>query len=267
MKSTAFFHVGFHKTGTTYIQDLLRQNAENLPNRYHFFVQGDAECNALRRSFRHRGVGAFAESRNLEEVEKTLLELDEIAGERAIVLSDETIFGYLPGKYAPFNIYHDLGERIEFIRKVLSNRDPVFFIYTRELTDWLLSVYKEAVKGHREKMEFESYVKRMKIGDGLVPLCQKLVAEHGETTITFRDMDVDNDEKLGVGTALLRWIGITDEELNAIHSVNRQNESLPDGILKAILAINRTSLPKRAVTTMVNNMSLVVTKQSKKKSK
>ena len=236
-------HVGFHKTGTTYIQGLLQRNSAKLAD---FYIVNQRSDNSKRlRAACQKVLAAPSPTPEAlhDEIKAALAEIASEAGGKKIIITDEEMFGFIPGRHGYWKLYDKAAEIMRLMQSFFFGKDVKFFAYTRPRMKWLLSVYREAVKNHHLDLDFEQFIVKLDFDENLKDLCEAI--SHGQFLDHFEysPMEADFDTTFGLGHSFLKFCGIDDELMQSLEKPNRANESVSSSVSDIFLALNRTGIP------------------------
>ena len=136
-KKRIVLHMGHTKTGSSALQSFLHSNAPLLKEQkatyykpLNIYNNNPGKPNAGFLDANHRNMQHLLDQ-EIDELRRELSETD------VLILSDETLFSKVK-QYAGFK---------EFLRKIDADADIDVIIYLREQTSWLLSAWKQYIKG------------------------------------------------------------------------------------------------------------------------
>ena len=136
-KKRIVLHMGHTKTGSSALQSFLHSNAPLLKEQkatyykpLNIYNNNPGKPNAGFLDAHHRNMQHLLDQ-EIDELRRELSETD------VLILSDETLFSKVK-QYASFK---------EFLRKIDADADIDVIIYLREQTSWLLSAWKQYIKG------------------------------------------------------------------------------------------------------------------------
>jgi hypothetical protein len=150
LKKRVFLHIGFHKTGTTALQDAFSKNGEFLSNSGILFPQGLSDWPShpeLAWSFTGNIFSWQDKIYPVDEVSQFYRELIQDAPEDTIVLSSEELcrLNYYPGT-------------IESLRELFSGIDIRVIAYARSPKEFLASRYRHEVQQGTESQSFADFL-------------------------------------------------------------------------------------------------------------
>lgn len=243
------FHAGFHKTGTTSLQQTLRANRAALRPDVRLVLRPGmtALCESARAFSRSRedydlGLVKYEAAMLVERLE------DESA--TTIVISSEDLSGHMPGRHG----LHGYGAAPHLMRalsvafKAAAPDDELTFFFTTRAADpWLRSCYAQHLRSARMVWDEADYVKRLKTSaehDKIVDLVRREVPEHTVETAKLEDYA---KRPLGMAEAVLDHLGLSAERRARLGAAAPRNAALPTEILAELLALNRSDLDDAAL--------------------
>lgn len=237
-------HIGFHKTGTTYLQHLLWRNRVFFRSR--FVLRGRTQPlgqEIIRLSTamaRAEGAAKTAVAEDLAAVvaDRVPRLLDR---GRSLLLSNEEIPGIHLGRPGADVPYRDAPRLLGAWCKALGPERIRFLVYTRDTTRWLYSVYDQAVRTARMREEFDAFSAGIETGFTLDRLLESWRMVLPEARFVTYRMEEDLVHHWP-GYALLRDLGFSTEELAALDLPTGRNESLDAAGRAQLLDLNRSTL-------------------------
>ncbi|GGL78954.1 hypothetical protein GCM10011392_36810 [Wenxinia marina] len=242
-------HAGFHKTGSTFIQNLLAHNRDRLPPSVAAVHQADASSQPLHaaclnydRALR-AGEDEAAAATAREAVLAACRALVNAAGTglRTLLISDEEIAGVMPGRQGTRRIYASIGQIGAALVEGFAPHPVRFVLYQRQTERWLSSVHNQAVKQHRLRLpldQFRDWLAEPVDLDGVLARLRAAVGGENVDVVRFED---DLQSPTGLGTALLRKAGLDDAWIAALEVDGLNlNESLHPLALELMIEFNRT---------------------------
>ncbi|MFC3571269.1 hypothetical protein [Paracoccus simplex] len=242
MKPPVFIHIGFHKTGTTYIQALLKRNETTLAD-YLIVNQRSDNSKPLRSACQDFFSKRKGDDEALAAIRHQFQEIDSIASEKSIIISDEEMFGFIPGRHGYYKLYDRAESVMSVAMQAFPNRTVKFFAYTRPRMKWLESVYAEAVKNHHLDIDYSQFLLKLDFDENLDQLSARIVDELGDETFQYVDMAADRSTDFGLGDSFFNWVGLSEDVKFNLVKPERANEAVPRDIQDAFLILNRAKLP------------------------
>lgn len=153
MKKRVFLHIGFHKTGTTALQDAFAKNGELLSSSGILFPRGLSNWPShpeLAWSFAGNIFSWQDKTYPIDEVIRFYRELIEEAPEDTIILSSEELcrLNYYPGT-------------IDSLSEVFSGIDTRVIAYARSPREFLASRYRHEVQQGTETQSFSDFLSHL----------------------------------------------------------------------------------------------------------
>ncbi len=246
-------HAGFHKTGTTSIQQTLKLNRPVLrpvlrsvlrPGLKHtvvaargFSTYGDVLSRAkFRRRFR-----AFLKERPPMR-------------EQVLCLSAEELSGHLPGrpKVSSYRAAIKLAKDMAAIaRSVFPSAELVLFYTTRNPDDWLASAYSEHVKSSSMTMAFDEFVALHRSAAELDDIVKQIASAVSADVVRSRLEETVNDA-FDPATKLLDICDVPQDIRSQMTKPEPANRRPDPDVLAALLEANRTSADKTALKAAKN---------------
>lgn len=242
-------HAGFHKTGTTSLQQTLRANRAALRPDIHVLLRPAmvALCESAR-----------AYSRSREEYDLGLVKYEAallIASLQAkkattLLISSEDLSGHMPGRHG----LHGYGAAPHLMRalavalKSAAPRDEVtFFFTTRSATPWLRSCYAQHLRAARMVWDEADYLKRLRTSADFGKIIDLIKREVPKNALIETSLEDHANRPLGLAEALLDHLKLDPKRRAALVPVQARNKMLPDGIKAELLALNRSDLDTAAL--------------------
>ena len=157
-------HAGFHKTGTTTVQQTLARNAAILLPHIEIYLQENAIIAGLRRAVLEFSGNRCKETKAvIYEQACAFFQLLDMKDTRPILISSESLAGHFPGnagvsKYAPAPIAMEI---IHQAWKETTGSDAGFEVYySKRRHGWLKSCHWQRLKANRLKLSLEEYERR-----------------------------------------------------------------------------------------------------------
>lgn len=237
-------HAGFHKTGTTSLQQTLRANRAALRPDIRLVLRPGmaALCESAR---------AYSRSREdydlgLVKYEAALL-AEELQEEDAntILITSEDLSGHMPGRHG----LHGYGATPHLMRalsvafKAAAPDDELTFFFTTRAADpWLRSCYAQHLQASRMVWDEEDYLKRLKTSadhDKILDLIKHEISDHA---LLSTSLEEHIGRPLGPAEALLDQLDIGAECRAALKPGPRRNATPSEFIQIELLALNRSNL-------------------------
>lgn len=249
MPRNIILHAGFHKTGTTSLQQTLRANRAALRPKIRLVLRAGmtALCECAR---------AYSRSREdydlgLVKYEAAML-VERLADEDAttIVISSEDLSGHMPGRHG----VHGYGAAPHLMRALsvafnaaAPDDELVFFFSTRSAEPWLRSCYAQHLRTARMVWDEADYIKRLKTSaeqDKILDLIRHEVSGKPVFQAAFEDHAA---RALGMADALLDQVDLNPDRRAKLGLASPRNAALPAEVLTELLALNRSDLDNAAL--------------------
>jgi hypothetical protein len=164
MSRRIVIHAGFHKTGTTTLQETLALNARTLLPHVELYLQHGALISSLAHAVLDFSGNRCKDTKaNITACAKTFFALIDQDDPRPVLISSESLSGHFPGssgvgKYAPAPIAMALIR--EAWRDVVGDVDGFETYYSTRRTGWLASCHWQRLKNNRSQMSLDAYMAR-----------------------------------------------------------------------------------------------------------
>lgn len=236
MPRAIVIHAGFHKTGTSSVQHMLRRNRATL--KPHLAIRLKPQVKDLLHAA--RGYSTWGDQMTLWKLERRFKALvQSLPGmpRRVLCLSAEELSGHMPGRgdLVDYRAAPVLAARYAAICAKLFPGVPVRFCYgTREAQSWLGSAWAEHVKSSSLTLDFDAFAARYQSAADL----DAVVAQVAEVTgCETRAMPLNANDIPGL--PLLDLCEVPRSVQAEIEHPAPVNTRLPDGVLLDLLAANR----------------------------
>jgi len=239
-------HAGFHKTGTTSLQDFLYQNKSSLApymayyGKMDFLDAGTQARIYAQRPFPHRLIKFRHAFRAF---------LENIPDHSLIVLSRETFSGGMPGHHTLsgrlMTSYQRPAKRLakviisELRRRFGPSTEITFFYTTRERESWLRSVYGHLLRSIRITDDYVSFRARFPKLLGPEAEAQKLARALSPVPVIMAALEDYSSAREGPAAALLDLMTIPPELRGCLRPILRQNTANPAATQAEFLRLNR----------------------------
>jgi hypothetical protein len=243
---TVYLHIGFHKTGSTSVQALLRHNRALASHKAKVFVQGDAAIRPLedacrnydRQPSRKRGAAIGLAWQKL---------LSEFAqGPDTWIISSEDFLGRIPSNRDTSPIYARTPEILEFLQAASPAVAIKFCVYLREPKGWLDSIHRHLVRTRGLAITAKAFHALQKFSSHPDPLADAAARIDAVLHSPLHRFTLEGDSAtyLGPGYSLLQQAGFAAAELEKWSKVDRQNEGLDCSIVSRMSSKVMLRLPR-----------------------
>ncbi|MCM2563104.1 hypothetical protein M8756_13270 [Lutimaribacter sp. EGI FJ00015] len=236
-------HAGFHKTGTTSIQHMLRRNGRKIARYYRVLTRRQmlATCEAAR---------AFSLGQSTADLGLFTFELAQLfetldpADPRPVLISAEDLSGHMPGRFGLTG--YDAAPRLmatleEVAQACLPGLDLHLVFTTRAAAPWLRSTYAQHVRAIRFTEAHDTYLARMAEHADLSAWAARIDAATS-APVTIAPLETHGAGRLGPLTALLDVAGAPAALRDRLTPLPPANPSFPDHVIAEMLALNRSDM-------------------------
>ncbi|SEW03769.1 hypothetical protein SAMN05444851_1015 [Aliiroseovarius sediminilitoris] len=244
-------HAGFHKTGTTSLQDFLSQNRAPLSPFFDYYGQRDfmnagaAARLYAQRPFPHR-LYLF------RKAFRTFLA--SIPDHEVIILSRESFSGGMPGHRMlggrMITSYLPAAQKLArtIVKELRLRFGPdvaITFLYTtRDREDWLRSVHGHLLRSIRLTDDFDTFRGRFSAGIGPVDEARRMAKTLSPIPVVTAALEDHTDDPNGLATAVLDLAQVPRAARVGLTPAPHTNRGQGAGLRKAFLALNRQGLSK-----------------------
>jgi hypothetical protein len=154
----AFFHCGFHKTGTSSFQELLRRNAGRGPDHAVFLTIKDPAVKNLH--FALRVFYYFPVAPSWLLVRRAVINLKDMlhaSGAATALVSFENFSGRLPRQRGA-SLYPNGHRMLALLAEVFRGDEVEFLFTTREPEAWVRSLHAHRSRTRRHVMPLERFI-------------------------------------------------------------------------------------------------------------
>ena len=243
-------HAGFHKTGTTSVQSMLRENADALaPHVDVYLKDGFEDLTTKARAF------------SVDPQEKTLAQVAKAAAgffarrdaddPRPILMSSEDLSGHMPGRHG-LDCYDSAGLVMRCISVSAyacfgQDADVTFYFSTRDRGTWLRSTWWQNLRSTRLTLGFDEYAKRFDDAQTLDDVLSEVAHDVAPARVTSRRIEDIGSGPLGPLDAVLDLLALQDLDRGTLRALPPENVQPDIGIDQVFLALNRSKLPEKDV--------------------
>lgn len=238
-------HAGFHKTGTTSVQTLLRENRDLLSEHLAIYLRPDFEelAETCRRYCLNPKPLRLA---NVGRAAQAFFGTLAADSPRPILMSSEDLSGLMPGRrdlatYAAApHLMRVICEaaRVRFCKPL----DLTLFFSTREADSWLRSAWWQHLRGTRMTENLDSYVQSAREAADFDTVLQAVQSTTRGAVVTALPLEESRDLPQGPLTPLLELAGLPDAVRARIEMRPPDNVRPDLGLEPAFLALNRSGL-------------------------
>jgi len=240
MPRRIILHPGFHKTGTSSVQAILRANRALL--KPHVALRLRWQMKDLLHAA--RGYSTWRDPLTLLKAEyrfDALLDALPRMPRRTLVLSAEELAGHMPGRgnLADYSAAPDLLETFtRSLRRRFPRAEIMVYLSTRDPADWIASAYWEHVKASSMTLDLATFTARYAPAADLDAVAET-IARRLPCPVHHARLEACRDLPLGPATPLLDLCALPPEVLAQITVPPPENQRLPAELLQALLDANR----------------------------
>jgi len=240
-------HAGYHKTGTTSLQDFLRDNRAQLAPVLTAYGKADFhDAGSYARIYAQRPFPW-----RLWRFRRALRRfLARIPDSRVIVLSRETFSGGMPGhrtwRGSLMTSYHRPARALarviidELRRRFGQSVDITFFYTTRPTEPWIASVYGHLLRSIRLTDDFAAFRARLPDLAGPSEEAARMAAALAPVPVVTAALEDYADHREGPAAALLDHIGVPRHIRARLRPARHSNHGQNDRMRGAFLDLNRS---------------------------
>jgi hypothetical protein len=230
--SKVVIHIGPHKTGSSFIQAMMRQNLDRFPSSMRVWSKSEPIFKAMVMACDQYMSGNHDAIDLIEEVAS---DIARNTTHDVLLMSNEDILGRLPSRHKYTSLYGDSNAYLRVIQTAFrgAGHDVHFVFYVRAYNDWLKSLYRYTfIEDPDREFAPKRYKARRNLPDDWVGICADLTDALGAEGITFVNYQKDRaDGRLG--TALYKICGMSDQQIDALEWIEPVNVSRPETVNKS----------------------------------
>ena len=234
-------HAGFHKTGTTAVQDFFFKNGPLLWP--HTAFVGPARINDVTRlATLHSTTGDPVSLGEFKGRLVAFLKTLDIGKKRHLVISSENLAGLIPGRsrHADYAACPALMRATQSaVRAVFgTQRQLHFYISTRAADPWLASSYWQNLRASRLQLDFDTYAKTYRTAADFGPIIAATRTALGETPLHTSSLEELRDTHLGPATPIIKLLPLPDDVITKLTPPVSRNASPNAEMIARVLAQN-----------------------------
>lgn len=243
-------HAGFHKTGTSSVQALLRQHGKQIWPQ-HALVLPPRIRSILRVATLHSGLRDPLSLSEYAYRFKEFLETLSLGAKRGLCISAEDLAGLIPGRNG--HLGYDAAPALmattaRCLTEVLGDDiDLTFYFSTRAHEPWLRSTYWQNLRGSRLTDGFDAYAEMLAEDADLMATARAIAASVAPHPVITRPLEETRKLPLGPGEPLLDLLHIAPAARAQIQPVKVYNAAPPPDLIEAILQLNRSGMNDNAL--------------------
>lgn len=240
MPRRVVIHAGFHKTGTSSVQQLLRANRPALKPHLRSLLKGQMQDVVSAA----RGYSTWRDPLTLEKFATRFHARLTRHGDmprRSLCLSAEELSGHLPGRgdLRDYSAAPTLATTMaQVVGQVFPEAEIVFYYSTRAPDAWLRSAYWEHVKSSSLTLGWEDYAETYAASADLDATVDAVAAAQPHPVHRAR-LEASANRPAGPAAPLLDLCGVPPGKQAALSLPPPVNERHDSVVLLALLAANR----------------------------
>ena len=230
-------HAGFHKTGTTTVQNILKAQ--------HPFLAPHV-CVILKSDIRDLCEAALAYSAQPSKTQLATFR-DEAAAcfgtmpeddPRPILISAEDLCGAIPGRRGRIGYPQAKALLATLISQIAPDCAPHVYLSTRAPAPWLKSCYAHNLRHGRTRLSLDDFI-AAHAGPSLDEIAADIASALGHVPVTTAALEDTSTSAQGPLTPILDLLELSDAVRDPLRPTSVANPSLPADIQAALLILNR----------------------------
>ncbi len=241
-------HAGFHKTGTSSAQAMLRENRGLLRRYIRFYLKWKFESVTQAA----RGFSTWRDDLSREKFRWRFARLLEGTGadlRKPLLLSSEEFSGHLPGRQgladysaAPL-LAADLATAV--YQHFGADTDLTFVYTTRNPRDWLRSAYIHHVTRSDLTLSYDEYLEKFGASADLDDIADRVQQAVGLAKVVTYSLEFTKRTRLGPCHGLIEAMDLPETVVDALVPVSRRNTAPSAGDIELCLELNRSDMPRK----------------------
>lgn len=242
-------HAGFHKTGTTTVQNTLRANARLLKPHLQVFLRRrmPALCDTAQASSVSCSAEDMAHFRHEATVLAEGLNRDD---PRPILLTSEDLAGRMPGrrKLTGYDaVPHLMRALVDTLTQVHPGAEIRLYFSTRAADPWLVSCHAQHLRVVRMVMDAETYARAFRSSANLDAVVQDVANTVSPVPVSHCALETSSPRRLGPLDPLLDLLDLPFAIRAQLVPQAAANPRYDPPILQALLDANRDHVDPRAL--------------------
>lgn len=230
-------HAGFHKTGTTTVQNMLKAQ--------HAFLSPHV-CVILKSDIRDLCEAALAFSTHPSKAQLTTFRAHAAScfgdmpddDQRPILISAEDLSGAIPGRRGRPGYPHAKPLLTALVSELAPNITPHVYFSTRAPALWLKSCYAHNLRHSRLRQSQDDFIKKY-AGHVLDDIAQDIALALNDVPVTTAPLEDTSAHAQGPLTPILDLLDLPHALREPLRPTAITNRSLPPDILEGLLKLNR----------------------------
>jgi hypothetical protein len=231
-------HAGFHKTGTSTVQQVLKHaHQAALPHLCVVLKSDIPELCAAARDYAARptpaGLKVFT-----GHAARCFGILDD--DPRPILISAEDLCGHIPGRNGRVGYPHARTLLAKLIDTLPAHTDPHVFLSTRARTPWMRSCYAHHLRHAPMRMSWEDYEASQKDAPDLLDITDDIRSGLGAAAVSAMAIETSAPLAQGLLTPILDLLDLPPSLREPLTPTRSYNTAMPPDILAQFLILNRS---------------------------
>jgi len=247
-------HAGYHKTGTTSLQDFMHDNRDLLKDYLRYFGKGDlGGAGACARIYAQRPF-PWRLARFRLTIRKFL---SDVPDGQTILISRESFSGGMPGhrRIGGGLITSYFGPALKIARVIISeirrrfgaDTEITFFYTIRDREVWIRSVHGHLLRSIRLKDDFDTFRARFPALTGPAEEAIRMRGALSPIPVMVAALEDFADHREGPAAAVLDFVGIPAETQSRLLPAKRGNSGQNMDLRDAFLRLNRRFSDRKAL--------------------
>ncbi|MFP7671980.1 hypothetical protein ACG74X_01355 [Marivita sp. S0852] len=250
MTAKIVIHAGFHKTGTTSVQAMLRENAQHLAPHLRVYLKEDFED----LTNKARAFSIDPREKTLRHVVRAAMAFFETMDRndpRPILIASEDLSGHMPGRHG-LQCYDGAGLVMKCLAETAyahfgSDVELTFYFSTRDPDTWLRSTWWQNLRSTRLTQDFETYRATFEDARSFDDILNEVKEDVAPAHVTSQSLDMSKDVPLGPLQPVLDLIPLADFDPSCLTVLPPENVQPDVGIDAVFLALNQSGLPDKDI--------------------
>ena len=230
-------HAGFHKTGTTTVQNVLKSQYPFLSPHVCVILKSDVSqlCQTAQAYATKPGKARLSAFREAAAACFGDMSDDDA---RPILLSAEDLCGAIPGRSGRIGYPHATTLLTTLISQITPDCAPQIYLSTRAALPWLKSCYAHNLRHGRTRLSRDDFI-AAHAGPSLRDIADDIASALDGVPLTTAALEDTSASAQGPLTPILDLLNLATELREPLRPTSVANPSLPPDIQTAFLLLNR----------------------------
>ncbi len=241
-------HAGFHKTGTSSLQECLRENGDLLAPLWRVeTLLYNPGLRAVTQAARAYSLGRKPADLGLFRAALVpWLDRMELNPDQGLMISSEDFAGHMPG-VGPVRTFDALGAIlaafVDLVGQFFDGQVAFSFLLTTRGADaWLRSLYWQQAKGSQQRLDFVDFAARLPMAADHGAVAAKARALVAPWPVTLTALETVQHRRLGPAEALFDLADLPADLRASLRPVAPRNTAPPADLSAQFVALNRLGL-------------------------